>query len=218
MADMERWVQAQSAEREHECHQGLADKSSSLAGFFPEEYGEQSDHEKTQTVFALGSGMGPIHSFTEDIHAIGVDPIYESLTPAESDADVIAAMGEQIPLLEDSVDYLICHNVLDHVMNPRAVAVEIRRLLEPSGKAYIRVNTFQTHRYLRRVADRFDRPHPHHFTNQEVFDLLVDAGLDISNTHVTKPSQSYFSMKSVVGRYLFNMHNLRVWVTPDNNT
>lgn len=50
---------------------------------------------------------------------------------------LIVADASAVPLPDGSVARIVSDNVLEHVKDPRAVVAEMRRLLEPSGLAYI---------------------------------------------------------------------------------
>lgn len=54
----------------------------------------------------------------------------------------VQACGEEIPIRSESMDFVICSNVLDHSSDPDAILREIRRILRPSGRLYLGVDTF----------------------------------------------------------------------------
>lgn len=45
----------------------------------------------------------------------------------------VVACGEEIPFSNESMDLVICCNVIDHASDPRAILSEIRRILKPGG-------------------------------------------------------------------------------------
>lgn len=57
----------------------------------------------------------------------------------ESGADYQADIcnNNNLLILDDSFNLVICTEVLEHVANPFAAAIEINRILKPGGKAYI---------------------------------------------------------------------------------
>ncbi len=71
---------------------------------------------------------------------IGVDPNVASLESARAharcrnlDIDYRRGVGEAIPLAENSVDRVVCVDVLEHVESLKRVLSEVRRVLRPGG-------------------------------------------------------------------------------------
>jgi ubiquinone/menaquinone biosynthesis C-methylase UbiE len=54
----------------------------------------------------------------------------------------IQSLGEDMPIRSESMDLVICCNVLDHSSDPDAILREIHRILKPSGQLYFGVDTF----------------------------------------------------------------------------
>jgi len=69
---------------------------------------------------------------------INIDPSYK-----EEDEWTIRAYGEDLPFEDNSVDFVICNAVLEHVKEPRRIVNEIYRVLEPRGKTYIDIAFLQ---------------------------------------------------------------------------
>jgi SAM-dependent methyltransferase len=76
--------------------------------------------------------------------SFGVDPIAEAYRNAEllldSDAIYLNTPAERIPLLDETVDVIVCRNSLDHVDKPTTVVAEIHRLLKPGGTLILNVD------------------------------------------------------------------------------
>jgi ubiquinone/menaquinone biosynthesis C-methylase UbiE len=76
--------------------------------------------------------------------SFGVDPIAEAYRGAEllldSDAIYLNTPAEKIPLLDETVDVIVCRNSLDHVDKPTTVVAEIHRLLRPGGTLILNVD------------------------------------------------------------------------------
>jgi 2-polyprenyl-6-hydroxyphenyl methylase/3-demethylubiquinone-9 3-methyltransferase len=71
---------------------------------------------------------------------IGIDPSTDILTVARAHAtsqglNIIyrEGVGEAIPLPNDSVDRVVCMDVLEHVQDVGKVIAEVRRVLRPGG-------------------------------------------------------------------------------------
>jgi SAM-dependent methyltransferase len=66
-----------------------------------------------------------------------------------SNAQVICAAGEDLPLLDASFDLILSHEVLEHVQDDRQAAAEMARILKPGGRMVIFVPNrgypFETH-------------------------------------------------------------------------
>lgn len=68
----------------------------------------------------------------------GVASRHISIDLSHRDTDV-CAIGEAIPFPSDSVDLVLCTQVLEHVEWPPTIIGEIRRILKPGGTAFISV-------------------------------------------------------------------------------
>lgn len=55
-------------------------------------------------------------------------------------------MAEHLPLATSSVDVAMCHMLLHHVVSPRTVLSELRRVVRPGG--YVVIIDAHTHKYL----------------------------------------------------------------------
>jgi len=62
---------------------------------------------------------------------------------------IVCAAGESIPLPDESVDFILSHEVLEHVRDDRLAVVEMSRILRPAGRIVIFVPNrgypFETH-------------------------------------------------------------------------
>jgi SAM-dependent methyltransferase len=81
-------------------------------------------------------------------------------------------------LLDDSVDVMVCHHVLEHVPVPIDVLAEIRRLLKKDGKLLLFVPYEKEARYR-----QYDPDEPNHhlyaWNVQTLGNLVSDCGFDI---------------------------------------
>jgi SAM-dependent methyltransferase len=95
-------------------------------------------------VLEVGCGAHGLIFFFGAGEGIGVDPLadhYRTLFPVwQSKAKTIAIGGETLPFEDSSFDIVLCDNVVDHALNPRAIVEEITRVLKPGGTLYFEVN------------------------------------------------------------------------------
>jgi ubiquinone/menaquinone biosynthesis C-methylase UbiE len=99
----------------------------------------------------------------------GIDPLmdaykeYGLLTNNEV-TQLITAKGEDIPLDDESCDYVFCTNAVDHVDRPELVIREARRICKKGGVFCMSVhvvNAFWI--WSRPFLFLVDKNHPHHF-------------------------------------------------------
>ena len=73
----------------------------------------------------------------------------------------ISGLGENLPLATGSIDVAICFNALDHMCDPGAALLEIKRVLRPAGTLLLMIHTFPA---WTKPFFWVDRLHPHHWT------------------------------------------------------
>lgn len=112
-------------------------------------------------ILDLGSGLGTTVLLAHELGlpAIGVEPGAEELALAIERAETLGlrgeelmfdGLGEHLPLEDDSVSAVLMHDVLEHVIDWRAVLRECRRVLQPGGVLYLKGPSY---------AFRFVEPH-----------------------------------------------------------
>lgn len=183
-----RWEKAQAAEaafwrtwRENVIYQHV-----SLDQFWQEVV------EKTGGVLPGGKvldvGCGPVSVLNfirgEGMEPLGLDPlgsVYAKETLIECRSGwkpmpIIALPAEKLPFIDESLDHLICFNVLDHVSDAPSVLREMRRILKKGGTLRVYVHTFAW--WIKKFLF-FDRPHTYHWDHLEFSKLLENAGFEI---------------------------------------
>ncbi|OGH79032.1 MAG: hypothetical protein A3G08_00385 [Candidatus Magasanikbacteria bacterium RIFCSPLOWO2_12_FULL_47_9b] len=89
--------------------------------------------KKEYTIVDLGCGDAPYKSlFHNYAKYIGVD------IEAYTDVDIVAKMWD-IPLPDNSVDFLLSTEVIEHSEKPKETIAEICRILKPGGKALLTI-------------------------------------------------------------------------------
>jgi ubiquinone/menaquinone biosynthesis C-methylase UbiE len=95
------------------------------------------------TVVDLGSSTGFISDELAKAggRVFGVDIDVPGLTMAASrfgdQVTFVCADGTALPLPDNSADVVVFNHIYEHVVDPDAVLVEIRRILSPKGVAYL---------------------------------------------------------------------------------
>lgn len=110
----------------------------------------------------IGCGLGMYtRRLVEDgAQAFGLEVEWARAREARAgDLDVFAGASEALPFAGDSLDLVLMHEVLEHVADDRATALEIGRVLAPGGRALIFVPNrwwpFETHGVWWRGSYRF---------------------------------------------------------------
>jgi SAM-dependent methyltransferase len=100
----------------------------------------------------IGCGIGKYMTRMSEsgAHSLGLDVDWSSVVSArEAGHDVMAAVGERLPLRSDSVDAVLLNEVLEHVADDRHTMREVVRILRPGGHAVAfvpnRLWPFETH-------------------------------------------------------------------------
>ena len=111
---------------------------------------------------ALEVGIGPfglgVLGFLWKIpHRYGIDPtpavsleganashaqLLRFIAERKAAIPYVEACGEEIPFPSESMDLVICCNVIDHAYAPQAILKEIYRVLKPTGVFFLDVHTF----------------------------------------------------------------------------
>lgn len=139
-----------------------------------------------EIVLEVGCGpFGMIHYLTKGAIRIGLDPLSYHLLKrgffsTSSNIRHIAGMGEFLPFKSDTVDVIICFNVLDHMQSPLHAVKEIRRVLKKGGRFFLILNTIPPgFNFLAPFLRYLDKPHPHHLTHRDIRNLISHQNLGI---------------------------------------
>jgi SAM-dependent methyltransferase len=95
-------------------------------------------------VLEVGSGAHGLIFYFGTTRCMGVDPLatyYARLFPEwQRRVQTLAAYGEQLPFADNSFDFVLCDNVVDHAEFPARIVSEMARVLIPGGLLYFTVN------------------------------------------------------------------------------
>ncbi len=137
---------------------------------------KELDGRKFGLVLDIGAGKGPYRKFLECEKYVLLDVENRS---GNSDT-IIANLNEKVPLADNSVDCVLCTEVLEHIKQPQHAVNEIYRILNKDG---VLVLTTPAAWPLHEVPNDFFR-----YTRYGIEHLLKEAGFE---TIKIKPSNSY---------------------------
>ena len=154
-----RWEEAQ--ETEVEFWEGISHHDFYVLRVLADNSGRAPRLQQTlnggiQTALEVGSGpfgLGVIGYLPEIPFRIAMDPLPPTpMDPTDPLRNYIAVRrksmryivgcGEEIPLKSESLDLVICCNVIDHTSRPDDILGEIYRVLKPGGLFFFDVHTF----------------------------------------------------------------------------
>lgn len=91
----------------------------------------------------VGTGMFSMLAFS-DADVVGIDPLqkeFQAIFPyPQSRVEHLVGDGECLLFGDESFDWVVYWNVIDHTPNPHLMSQEIARVLKPGGKLYLEVN------------------------------------------------------------------------------
>jgi len=103
-----------------------------------------TEEQSIGRVIEIGSGSHGLIFFFDAQQGVGLDPLavhYRGLFPAwQTRVQTIAAVGEQVPVADQTFDIVLCDNVVDHAEDPAGIVGELARILKPNGLLYFTVN------------------------------------------------------------------------------
>jgi ubiquinone/menaquinone biosynthesis C-methylase UbiE len=145
----------------------------------------------------IGTGQG--HSLPEmaarfapaQIHALDPEPDFEARCADMAKACSVpvtlhAAHAERIPLPDASVDMVLCHQTLHHIVDQAGALAEVFRVLKPGGLLLLAESTrAYIHSWIIRLLFR----HPMHVqrTADEFVALVRNAGLQVDADRISTP-------------------------------
>lgn len=180
-------------------------------------------HEKS--VCEIGCGPFGMIYFANAKHKIGVDPLipyYKTLglLPDDKVKDMvlIPTGAENLKSIQNnSIDIVICYNVLDHVQNPENVLLEANRILKKGGTFYLNCHVVGNLLIpVRRILKYVDCPHPHHFSIKDLRFLLSKSSFSVMREKVYRMTPSLTSLKALAGRVAMFHYSCLAKVVKDN--
>jgi methionine biosynthesis protein MetW len=151
---------------------------------------------KNCTVLEVGCGLGSnLEVFQPDNKVVGIEGLEEAVAAALS-RGLEAHQGDlesELCVSGDSVDWVLCLDVLEHLENPIKLMVEIHRVLHVGGRVIINVpnhfdltgriklllgHDLDVHNFFPE-SHEWDNPHLRFFTHGGIRQLLLVTGFAI---------------------------------------
>lgn len=180
-----------------------ADRAAAFAQKTVERFGYRPDAFAGKVLADIGCGPHGIISGLElsaresgslPQRMYGIDPLmdtYRTYTEhgvlRESEViRLITAKGENVPLPDESCDYVFCTNAVDHVEEPERVIKEAGRICKSGGVFCMAVHVVNpVWAWSRPILFLVDKNHPHHF----------------GTTAILRLARKYFSQVTVRARH-----------------
>jgi len=148
--------------------------------------------EKEITVLDLGCGNGAIISeimkINEDAEYIGLDTSQAKIREAERNVSGVKFEliwdGGHFPLLSDSVDFIFCSEVIEHISDVGNAFNEMSRILKKGGKVLITTPYHGTIKNIIIALFNFEEhynikgPHIRFFTEKALFNCMNEVGIE----------------------------------------
>jgi SAM-dependent methyltransferase len=117
----------------------------------------------------------------------GSDPLRQYVDIRRKAVAYIVGCGEEIPVRSESMDLVICCNVIDHASKPDRILDEIRRVLRTGGQFFFDVHTFSvlglakwhTWTRFRHKEEMLVKAHPYRMFEATVRRKISDHGFEV---------------------------------------
>jgi len=143
-----------------------------------------------KTVVSIGSGCtGDLAAWPAALK-IAIDPLFYTYhhldmlikdAPGTNRTLYLSTGVEDIPLLDDSADLVLCRNALDHMPDPKTALAQIWRILRKDGVFFLSVDVGG--------SPTPDEPSP--FTTESLLALLQDQSEVLSQSDHLKPHNEH---------------------------
>lgn len=147
---------------------------------------------------ARGNGAALLRS-RGATHLSGIDPEPEYVAAARSKYDdvVEGSVEEPLPWSAESVDTILCYDVLEHLYNPWQVLQELRRLLRREGRLHISLPNSRHRAFWMPLAFKGtfeyepsglrDITHIRFFTRTDAVRMVEEAGFEVCSVEHQAP-------------------------------
>ncbi len=144
----------------------------------------------TDVVLEYGVGLGWNLAGLKCRRKIGFD-VADFLEPSVR-ALGIEYMAETKSIADGTMDVVLCHHTLEHVLDPPAVLGEIRRLLAPAGKLLLFVPLEREGKYNRFIPGEPNH-HLYSWNTQTLGNLVQELGFEVAEAGAGEFGYSRFA-------------------------
>lgn len=122
---------------------------------------------KDPTILEVGCGTGDVLEYiSKKVTAkslIGVDPLEDWLKKAKEKlngrAKFMSGFAEDLPFQNKSIDFVVCSEVLEHVIDPKVVLLELNRVVKDEGLIIVTIPNEKLINKLKNAVDHFNLYH-----------------------------------------------------------
>lgn len=160
--------------------------------------------ESARSVLELGCAAGAMGSAIkqrQNCNYIGIETNSDAAAVAARSLDTVLVGDVEtgpLPLPDQSVDCIVCADILEHLADPWQMLRELRRIIQAGGTIVVSVPNIQNVDIVQALvngrwdyldAGILDRTHLRFFTRSTFEESLIDAGFTISRCNFTMLSQ-----------------------------
>jgi methionine biosynthesis protein MetW len=151
------------------------------------------------TLIDIGCGRGALAALVRGRFARVVGLELSAIAAAQArDGGLCPVLADldraTLPVRDASADAVTCLDVIEHVLDPRALMREIARVLAPGGRAVVTTPNIQFWRHIWSIvrgrfprtstdSEGWDGGHLHYFTFGDLEQLAADCGLAVEHRH-----------------------------------
>ena len=127
----------------------------------------------------------------------------DKINACDSEVQILVNNAAAIELADDSVDMVLCHQTLHHVVDQVSAVREFYRVLKPGG---VLLMAESCRKFIHSLPVRMFFRHPMNVqkTDSEYLQLLEDSGFDVRPECISRPylwwSQVDFGLRELLGK------------------
>lgn len=174
---------------------------------------QEEYHVSQCNILEVGCGFGQnMKVFVKDNNVIGMDGLDEAVVEAHKNGlNVVQVdLNDGIPADDASLDWVLCLDVLEHLMRPDKLMMEMYRVLRNEGHCIVNVpnhfdyrgrlrlllgGTLDTHDFFPGLSE-WENPHVRFFTHKGILGLVDCVGFkviqNLSHSFISFPKLHWF--------------------------